>query len=141
MTIKINFTILSVLSLLLLTLIGCEKNVVELSGRKDLTIMGDCCVITLTAAMPLAAIPTVEYTVTNNAEGENEYRLTVLKKADANTPKADRHRAEVSKFDDHRFTVTIPMENPYSKPTRFFLNGDESAFIGYAPVEKELEEE
>ena len=138
-------TTLPILSFLLMALVGCGKNgedFIELAKRRDLTVANPY-VIRLAALYPLSADPVVEYTVTKNADGVNEYRLFVLKKAASETPKIGRHPAKVSRFDEHNFTVTIPVEKPHENSAHFYFNSEETPSTGYGiapckPVKEKL---
>jgi hypothetical protein len=127
--------LLPIFSFLLLTLVGCGKNEVELSVEPFGLTTADPYVVKFTTKKPLAVTPIVEYTVTKNGDVD-EYMLMPLKKADV-PPKAGVRRAEVSRIDDRRFSVEIPAESSLQNPSMFFFNHNRIpsiTFHGYAPA-------
>ena len=114
MTVKVNFTILSVLSLLLLTLIGCG-NVVHPLSAEMLDCFDDRVVAEFSTKNPLAKIPVAEYTITKDEKGENKLVMIILRQA-AGKPKSGVYRAEVTMLDGHRFAVSIPLKESPDRP-------------------------
>ena len=113
-----------VLSFLLLALAGCGKNSLSSSDWKMSLASSDGCTITFTIAKQLAEIPVVEYTITTDAEGKNKVNLVLLKKAITEVSKHGVYRADVSRLDDHRFSVKIPLGDGAGYPvTHFFVDG------------------
>ena len=134
---NIKTTVL-LLSFMLLTLVGCGTNTIGLSSPPSVRVTSDGFIVTFTTAKPLAALPTVEYTIatdmngTTIVKGENTVNLTVLKTATTELPQAGVYRADVIKLDDHRFSVTIPLKEEgggYPR-THAFLNGKPMGIAG-----------
>jgi len=107
--------------LLLLALVGCGTNTVE---PLKITAMGrpagDQYAIHFETPEPLTMAPVVEYTVTKNEKGENDFMLNVVKKA-AQASNPDAHHAEMTVMDDRRFIAYFPLHN--NTPSNFFLGG------------------
>jgi hypothetical protein len=112
-------TIIPIISFLLLALVGCGKNVVRPLNITGTATPDGQFVIDYEAFKPLPTPPVVEYTVTKDAEGVNNFVFTVLKKADSETPKAGIFRAEVEMLDDRRFRASIALEDS-DYPANFF---------------------
>ena len=115
-------TFISILPFLLLALSGCRGNVNDPLKTVSISWNEHACVIVFLAKKPFSVPPVVEYTITTNAEGVDEYVLIVLRKGASKTPKDGMYRAKAEmQSNKGAFTVTIPLENPTVRPASFFL--------------------
>jgi len=120
--------IIPIISFLLLALVGCGTNTLNVTGTHvtGTKTTPDRFELYFDAMKPLATTPVVEYAVKKNKEGENDLILTVLRKA-VKDPKSGVRRAEVTMIDDRRFAASMSYKLDVV-PTNFIVNGKSAPF-------------
>jgi hypothetical protein len=129
-----------ILSLLLLALVGCGKNVVEPFKYAGSGVDDGVSFILLDAITTPTTSPVVEYTMVKNLKGETDVTLTLLKKADSKNSREGVLCADVKLIDDNCFRVSIPMKvSDY--PAKIFLDGKQLTATRILNAAKSTEEE